>query len=1212
MKTAIINKTREIIESSNKKIFILQGVPEEIIDGIENIIFWDKENYSNPCPEYSDQLVYAVGLPDFYGDSKVIISINQYLVLSQIASDFFGKDNIKSRTLLIKEHLRKMFPINPNQFVEETGDERPENLPDHHIKHVKFNDDCFYILNDNNLHGIEEYLIFNDSKELEVTSNENLKFIDIDPEEISFSYYLNELIKFDRIENIVFRTTKNLVTSGLKNRLEAFSGFLNTQSKSAQFYSFDNKITEKSYQPSHISQELGQKYWCKNGGQFKFNTLKRYKDPAVSRDVIDYSQGEFVDSLIEKINLAHNESIIKDMFITAPTGAGKSLLFQIPAFYVSEKKLGVTIVISPLVALMEDQVKNIKTQRGYSKVAYINSSLNLNQRNEVLSGVHEEKIDILYLSPELFLSYNISHFLADRKLSLLVVDEAHLITTWGRDFRADYWFLGTYLSKIKKYGGHKFVTATFTATAINGGTNDMVGDTMSSLGMNVSSEDLIIGQVKRDDIEFIISNYPDPGQNFRRNKRQQTIDFFEKLPRVKTLVYSPTRKLVEEFHTNAIAVPRLRNLVGKYHGNLHSNEKTNNLTAYSKGVYQYMIATKAFGMGIDISNIQCVYHHAPTGILPDYLQEVGRAAREEGMKGYALINFNERDKSYSESLVGMSSIRDFQIKNVIKKLVNVYEAEGEQRNLLISPEDFEFAFQFGNNDNEVQALGNKVKTALMMLEKDYHAEHGYQVLVARPKSLFSVVYATINNDKLESLSQFNGVTVAKQLGSKVVVRLDLGKIWQDNFANISFPQAKFKYYQNELFNSITLSPTIQFKFILKDIKNFGEKLSNEFNKLINALNQFNQNTQVEVEQLEKALSNQGIENYEDIAHFIANSFNVNGSNYFLFFNRYLTNQDRHVLVKQPNNVNQMFKSILSVYNDFDGLSNEKVNYVIQQDEEAILKNSLFGGLLDLLGFGTYEKNGGKNPKIFVRINDINKLKNSLYNPKYTNKIRAKVENKFVTSYMLYDHFFTTDLTNEQRWNFLEDYFLGADVNKLVNDYPGDKIEEFDLIEALKNKEPNNFIDFQLVNNEVIQPNPNQKYYGNNLLSLKVSKETHETKRLDAWVRENSIALYDEISNVGFKIESKYWSILYNNLVNNEPEYMKSKLWLDFPIEFAGDRTKVKAKVPYNAQPVKFYKWLFKDGDGTAVKLKLTDLIRLIEIVKQQKGLDYLIKKHRNL
>ena len=126
------------------------------------------------------------------------------------------------------------------------------------------------------------------------------------------------------------------------------------------------------------------------------------------------------------------------MFLTSPTGAGKSVLFQVPAMYLAEQYELVTIVVAPLKALMYDQVEALQRDRNYHKAAYINSDKTLIERQDIIEKIAQKEISVLYLSPELLLSYDIRTFIGDRQLGLLVVDEAHLVTTWGRDFRVDY------------------------------------------------------------------------------------------------------------------------------------------------------------------------------------------------------------------------------------------------------------------------------------------------------------------------------------------------------------------------------------------------------------------------------------------------------------------------------------------------------------------------------------------------------------------------------------------------------------------------------------------------------------------------------------------------------------------------------------------------------------------------------------------------------
>lgn len=441
---------------------------------------------------------------------------------------------------------------------------------------------------------------------------------------------------------------------------------------------------EESYQPLKETKEALRKYWGENAD---FRNLKVYKNPNSSKEITEISQGLIVDTIIKEYENAKAQKEVRDLFLTAPTGAGKSLLFQLPAFHVS-KKGDVTIVVSPLIALMKDQVKAIVGDRNYNKVAYLNSELSLIDRDRIIERCKEGEIDILYMSPELLLSYDISHFIGERVLGLLVIDEAHLITTWGRDFRVDYWFLGNHIRKIRKYGNIKFPMVAVTATAIYGGSNDMVFDSIDSLVMQ--NPHIFIGQVKRDDIEFVINNYDKFETKYERSKINQTVAFIRDIDKIglKTLVYTPytkhIRQILGELREDGIATG--------YHGALDSNLKELAYRQFKNGDRNVMVSTKAFGMGVDISDIQVVYHHAPSGLLPDYIQEIGRVARDPEIKGFAALNYSGQDQRFSKALHGMSALRQHQIREVLQKIYKTY-LKNQSRNLLLSIDDFGHIFE---------------------------------------------------------------------------------------------------------------------------------------------------------------------------------------------------------------------------------------------------------------------------------------------------------------------------------------------------------------------------------------------------------------------------------------------------------------------------------------------------------------------------------------
>src|SRR5690606_9085620 len=302
-------------------------------------------------------------------------------------------------------------------------------------------------------------------------------------------------------------------------------------------------------------------------------------------------------------------------------------------------------------------VEAIQRDRRFFKVASINSTLDAINREKIIQDTQERNIDILYLAPELLLSYDIRHFIGERSIGMVVIDEAHLITTWGRDFRVDYWFLGDHSAQIRKYGQRFFPIVSVTATAIYGGENDMVFDTIDSL--NLHNPHVFIGEVKRNDIKFLINNYEEFNKNYETKKKKQTVAYLRTAYEnsIKTLVYAPYRKTIDQM----VQYNDIRNRVRAFHSGLTSSEKNNVKKNFSENIDLQVIATKAFGMGIDISDIQMVYHHAPSGLLPDYLQEIGRVARREDITGYAALNFSNKDLNYSRILHGLSSIKKWQI-----------------------------------------------------------------------------------------------------------------------------------------------------------------------------------------------------------------------------------------------------------------------------------------------------------------------------------------------------------------------------------------------------------------------------------------------------------------------------------------------------------------------------------------------------------------------
>lgn len=234
---------------------------------------------------------------------------------------------------------------------------------------------------------------------------------------------------------------------------------------------------------------------------YRFKQLNFYKNPGFSLETKAISQGEIINSITKNAVNAFNGQKYNDIFVTAPTGSGKSILFQIPAIYLAETYGLLTLIISPLIGLMNDQVENIKNMTGAA--ATINSEYTPEQKIEIKEKVQNGSISILYLSPEALLSNNPIETLIgnNRQIGLFIIDEAHIVSTWGKSFRPDYWFLGDYISNLRIKQGMCFPLATFSATVTYGGSDDMHGDIIDSLKMKTGEYEYI-APMRRDDIKF--------------------------------------------------------------------------------------------------------------------------------------------------------------------------------------------------------------------------------------------------------------------------------------------------------------------------------------------------------------------------------------------------------------------------------------------------------------------------------------------------------------------------------------------------------------------------------------------------------------------------------------------------------------------------------------------------------------------------------------
>lgn len=307
-----------------------------------------------------------------------------------------------------------------------------------------------------------------------------------------------------------------------------------------------------------------------------------------------------------------------DVLGIMPTGAGKSLCYQLPAIMLK----GITLVISPLISLMSDQVKALN-QAGVH-AAYINSSLTENQIRIALSYASQGRYKIIYVAPERLNTPRFLDFACNADISMLTVDEAHCISQWGQDFRPSYLEIAGFLTRLPR----RPIVSAFTATATERVKNDIV----ASLGLN-NPVTMVTG-FDRPNLFFRVVTRRGGSQ-----KDNSIINYVKKHEDESGIIYCATKKNVDKLYTllNEQGIS-----AGRYHAGLSNDERKQNQEDFTYDRIRVMVATNAFGMGIDKSNVRYVLHYNMPQSLEYYYQEAGRAGRD-GEEAECVLFFSKQD-----------------------------------------------------------------------------------------------------------------------------------------------------------------------------------------------------------------------------------------------------------------------------------------------------------------------------------------------------------------------------------------------------------------------------------------------------------------------------------------------------------------------------------------------------------------------------------------
>lgn len=853
---------------------------------------------------------------------------------------------------------------------------------------------------------------------VEINLSNVTDFIDL-KEESDFVDLVRKII-FDKPDKISVRTC-NYSGNGeeLDSRLKIICKYFSAQTKI--FRVCPEKIAPAFKHRDEFNEILKRHWDYDDFRNFKaYDRQKLYGGERILRDV---SQEQIISDIVEQVELRKDGKDSRDIFVTAPTGAGKSVMFQVPAIYLAKEYNLLTIVISPLIALMNDQVQNLEL-KNYQEAKTINSDISPILKEEIIDKVAAGECNILYVSPETLLSRSdVEQLIGDRKIGLVVIDEAHIVTTWGKEFRPDYWYLGDHIKKLRKK--YPFIIATFTATAIYGGKEDMYGEIIKALHM----EDPItyLGYIKRDDIDIVINksqnkfgeisaavdqaiksqkNFDAANEAFEAKKNQETFKAKMKAKEdlEKLLIYFPWVKLINKAIKNLAESP----IIETYHGQMYRCAKKTSYDSFKNGEALVMLATTAFGMGVDIDDIKTVMHFAPTGNVCNYVQEIGRAARKKGLNGEAIYYHDSSDFKYVKFFHRMA-IKEYQLVDVAKKICEIYNGK---KALMLDAENFSYIFS--NSEDEEDTI-NKVKIALLIIQKDLEAKHSFPPIIVRPWPLYAKGFFEMTQQTCSDIQEKYGNCVAPIDIQKNIYNVNLKRIWEKTLKDKSFPNFKRMIYCKD--NSLPAELRSLWPAYIANIE-FRRNSSSIFQNIFGRL-------KATVRNIYTGKNSISLDDF--INAFVAGAQGLRNSKGKTICEILIA------FLKSENAINQHddkfsfkvdCKNCLNMVEDkFMQIAAGTQNGVFyitsdKKDFDMVL------GILEAMGVLTFDITGGLNNQLLIYINQIDILENIVNNKFYSNTILKDMEERYNFSLEMLKYIYEGDFTSATIWNLLEDYFLG--------------------------------------------------------------------------------------------------------------------------------------------------------------------------------------------
>ena len=549
-----------------------------------------------------------------------------------------------------------------------------------------------------------------------------------------------------------------------------------------------------------------------------------------------------------------------------PTGGGKSLTFQLPALMKGTLSRQLTVVISPLVSLMKDQVENLEKRFDITNAVAINGLLSPLERQDAIERVEKGGVHLLYLSPESLRSPTILRILKQRSIARFVIDEAHCFSSWGQDFRVDYLYIADFIQRLeaeRMYG--RIPVSCFTATAKPQVIEDIKKYFKTKLNIEL---DEFVTRARRTNLKYEVIEIKDP-----ERKMNALLPLLKRCEKP-VIIYASRTKRVEEIHG---LIEKAGFNSTYFHAKLDRDVKKDYMDAFMNNEKDIIVATSAFGMGVDKDNVKSVIHYNISNSLENYVQEAGRAGRDENIQAKCYILFNEKDLNKHFSLLQQTKINQKEIQQIWQALKYLSKYRKTKK---ISNSALEIAQKAGW-DTEIQELETRVKTSVAALE-----DQGFLKRKQNSPSIFANSLMVPNITKaLDIIHQSKSITeIQIEHCSRVLQR-----IVKDDESRIDYLADRTGLKLKEIRDVIDILRNLQILGDAKDLTAFINltKSSNSSKKILERYREIEitmhkilpRNIKISMRQLNQNIIDKGIEktsidavknilNYWEIRNFI--------------------------------------------------------------------------------------------------------------------------------------------------------------------------------------------------------------------------------------------------------------------------------------------------------------------------------------------------------